>query len=154
MSTTLSSKTSMYTLLIQFEGESKPHSRHSMDNSAKAKRAATKGKQQLLDNYIGNPKYKWAWACLRNNHTSEIEEYYHSSKGNQPITKDKYIAAKNNNQYNLYIIHKTHSKKPETIKDCRMDEVPQYYASDVSKIHLYRGRTLKWIYNGQWQKAD
>jgi hypothetical protein len=149
----VSSKTANWTLIIQFTDQRNPIARHSYDNTRPAKRNPQTARTRLVDVFLKSGKYNWVWAFMRNNRTGAIECYYHNSTGAKELSKSAYALKTNSTNYNLYIIPKTHSQKPTTIKDCILQEVPQYFSADVAKIQLYRGKQLKYIYDGEFKEV-
>jgi hypothetical protein len=129
----VSSKTANWTLIIQFTDQRNPIARHSYDNTRPAKRNPQTARTRLVDVFLKSGKY--------------------NSTGAKELSKSAYALKTNSTNYNLYIIPKTHSQKPTTIKDCILQEVPQYFSADVAKIQLYRGKQLKYIYDGEFKEV-
>ena len=104
----------------------------------------------------------WQYANIRENHTFMIQHYYHCTTGTRRLTKEEYIQVTgikiDNRHYNLYLIpgakmRERGEHKPITIPGVEKDEVSKFWNNELSKIQLYRGKSLCYEYtNGLFKK--
>lgn len=102
-------------------------------------------------------KNKGAWEYAFMCKDGQILHYYWHSSHLERLDNKKYIKQLNATRVNLYIVYtyaykeRTGNKKGDTIFDSSIEEMPNYYNADVSKVMAYLDNKLISTYqHGQY----